>query len=293
MVRSKTYEESIPASASLAVVAICSWCAGRAFDLFPNGGSAASSGSIVSSSCVVILMVGRKPALPNKTCPNTNRRPVMNSYNHSSALTDEYTPLLDRVNDAQSLPAISPVLARISVSSDQEIPSNDLLPYSLNDQPTEMAFILAVLLQLRHGKMQSFKSASAYERWFRRNLDTDGLRTLEIQIIRVWTEFLEQYRDVREIETVLWTQFPLEIGGIKTIRGLSITLPVLCSIIRHVAVADFLGSFPALASHPVLTLSLSHTWCHGVPTRPPSESLPAANSSISWIRRYDALCTPR
>jgi hypothetical protein len=164
-----------------------------------------------------------------------HKQTLMNSYHSPTqieAQIDELTPLLNRVDNPQdnpqTLPAISPVLARVSPY--HEIPTNDLLPYPLSDQSTEMAFTLAVLLQLRHVEMQSFKAISAYERWFRTHLHTDNVETLEKQIIHVWTQFLDQYREVREVETVLWTQFPLEIGGSKTIRGLSIICPVLCRL---------------------------------------------------------------
>jgi hypothetical protein len=208
-------------------------------DIFPDGASVGSSGSIVSSSGVATLIMDNSVVAVDKleSCWRTigetkhnQTLELMNSY-HSQAQIDELTPLLnrvDRVDNAQTLPAISPVLAR--VSPQQEIPTNDLLPYPLSDQSTEMAFTLAVLLQLRHVEMQSFKAISAYERWFRTNLYTDNVETLEKQIIRVWTQFLDQYREVREVETVLWTQFPLEIGGSKTIRGLSIICPVLCRL---------------------------------------------------------------
>jgi hypothetical protein len=140
---------------------------------------------------------------------------------------DERTPLLNtnRENNDQALPAIFPALARVSVSTEHEIPSDDILPYSLSDQSIEMAFTLAVLFQLRHVKIQSLNSVSAYERWFRKNID--GIETLENQIVRVWTQYLDQYRDVREVETVLWTRFPLELGESKTVRGSSITFSVL------------------------------------------------------------------
>jgi hypothetical protein len=151
----------------------------------------------------------------------------MTTY-HSAprAHLNERTPLLntDREDNDQVLPAISPVLAHISASAGHDIPTNDILPYALSDQSIEMAFTLAVLFQLRHVKIQSLKSVGAYERWFRENIDTDGVETLESQIIRVWTQYLDRYREVREVETVLWTQFPLQFGGIKTIRGLCRTV---------------------------------------------------------------------
>ena len=144
----------------------------------------------------------------------------MNSYN--SEPVDEFTPLLDSVPNGQTLPPILPVLARVSASSGQEIPIHNILPYPLVDQSTETAFTLAVLLQLRLIETQSFTAITAYERWFRTSFNPDSIETLEKQIIRVWSQFLDRYRDVREVETVLWTQFPLEIRGLKTVRGWSI-----------------------------------------------------------------------
>lgn len=214
----------------------------------------------------------------------------------SHSLVDEFTPLLNRVDNGHGqLPAIAPVLERVSISSDQEIPTHDILPYPLVDQATEMAFILAVLLQHRLIEKQSFHTITAYERWFRTSLNQNGVEALEKQIIRVWTQFLDHYRDIREVETVLWTQFQLEIGGLKTVRGLSIMCPVFYPLsLQLSAVADFLGSFPALASHPIIMLSLSHTWRYGVPTSLHSTSPPVTNNLfLSWIKRYDALCTPR
>ena len=181
----------------------------------------------------------------------------MNSY-------DERTPLLDRLDNGQVLPAILPVLARVYVSPEQGIPSDGLLPYPLSDQFIEMAFTLAVLLQIRHVKMQSFNSVGAYERWFQKNLDTDGIETLEKQIIRVWTQFLDQYRDVREVETVLWTQFPLETGGLKAVRGSSIMTPVPCFISPTHRSCRFPGEFsrPGLSSHHyVKPFSYMVPWC--------------------------------
>lgn len=215
----------------------------------------------------------------------------MNSY-HSNAQIGEHTPLLDTVDDAQNFPAISPALARLSISG-QEIPTDDLLPYPLADQATEMAFTLVVLLQLRHVRMQSFNSASAYERWFQNNINAESIEALEKQILRFWSQFLDQYRDIREIETVLWTQFPMELGSSRLIRGSSL-YPLPGVISQRIAVTNFLGSFPALASHPVVILSLSHTWQHGIPRRLPTALLQDPDSrSLPWIKHYDALCTPR
>jgi hypothetical protein len=190
----------------------------------------------------------------------------MSTY-HSTPPIDEHTPLLDGHGNGQTLPAIFPVIARVSTS--HEIPIDDLIPYPLSDQSTEVAFTLAVLLQLRHAKIQSFNAVGAYECWFQTNRNTNGVDTLEKQILRVWTRFLEQYRDVREVETVLWTQFPIELGGLKTTRGLSTTSSILCSTHPTFCSCRFPGKFSRtdLPSHHCLEpFSYMAAWCSHTPS---------------------------
>jgi len=136
---------------------------------------------------------------------------------------DEHTPLLGAVGHGHAIPTISSALMRIAAVPPSQIPVDDLLPFPIPDPSTKMAFTLTVLLQLRRTKLQSSDSLDAYDRWFRKTHDTDGVEALENRIIFLWAQFLEQCPGIREIEAVLWTRIPLEESMLRVVRGLSLS----------------------------------------------------------------------
>ncbi|GLB36333.1 hypothetical protein LshimejAT787_0306210 [Lyophyllum shimeji] len=196
---------------------------------------------------------------------------------------DEYTPLLraDASNTSRSaresqLPPISPTVRRVGTLEPEQIHLENLVNHdglNFQDHPTEVAFALTILLHLRKTRTKASVADDLYEHWLVRENHTRSREVLEEQISEIWASFLTEYRNIHDIETVLWSRFPLDEGGARAYR-----------------VADFLADCdapPGLISHPVVTSSLEHAWNRGV-----SSQYPASPTS-SWLLRYDTLATPR
>ncbi|RDB29602.1 hypothetical protein Hypma_015335 [Hypsizygus marmoreus] len=194
---------------------------------------------------------------------------------------DESTPLLASESDIPSnpeyLPSISHVVARISTLDAEQIRFEDLRPDGspIGHHPTEIAFALVVLLQLRKTRLRSSQSSNIYETWISRKADAHDADSLEKRITSIWQLFLAEYRDIGDIEAVLWTRFPVVDEGEDSRR-----------------VLDFLGDTKcntSLTSHPLVISSLRHTWKYG---RSMNFRF-ASNHTLNWLSRYDALSTPR
>ncbi|KAF8078434.1 hypothetical protein FPV67DRAFT_1465265 [Lyophyllum atratum] len=195
----------------------------------------------------------------------------------------ESTPLLHanpnstaRTASESQLPPIAPAVRRVGTLEADHIRFEDLVNQdglSFENHPTEFAFALTVLLHLRTTRTEASSADDPYERWLAMKIDTRDADVLEKQINDIWTLFLAEYRNTRDIETVLWTRFPFDEGDTHT-----------CRVVDYLVDRD---SPVSLVSHPLVTSSIEYAWKRGV-----SLEYPSANSS-AWLARYDMLSTPR
>ncbi|KAG5644719.1 hypothetical protein DXG03_007848, partial [Asterophora parasitica] len=194
----------------------------------------------------------------------------------------ESTPLLreagripPRTDLDHQLPPINPAVRRVGALQADQIHFEDLvrdqngLRFDFENHPTEVAFALVVLLQLRRNRKKPSAAHDLYERWLATNGDEQDAGYLEKQVDAMWALFLAEYRSAQDIATVLWHQFPLDRAG-----------TTLCRVVDFLTDAD---SPRSLSSHPLVISSLEDAWKSGIFIRP----------SYSRFIPYDALATPR
>jgi hypothetical protein len=95
---------------------------------------------------------------------------------------------------------------------------------SLPDFATQTAYQLLILLQwrvvLRRQVLKNTKDI-----WERRNQQAklaSDMKVLEDRISSIWNNFIKEYRTPKEVEDVLWLQFPVDGNGHRFVRGMSI-----------------------------------------------------------------------
>lgn len=134
-----------------------------------------------------------------------------------SFLSDETTPLLIRTT---RLPSLAPTIARIRDLQVDQIHVEGLYPgQPLDDNSIQVAFTLAVLLELRRMKLKPSAEPDLYQAWHAKKLNGRDAQTLEKQITDIWVLHLTEYRSTHDIEAVLWTVFPTEDGESESHRG--------------------------------------------------------------------------
>lgn len=135
------------------------------------------------------------------------------------------------VNERSSLlghshapPSVLPNVA-FAVSALANIPINEvnceqLHLQSFADDAIKTAFNLVVLLQLRRNKLQPVHLNDVFETWSRETLHAQEAKTLEDKVVAIWASFIQEYRTVHEIQTVLWSEFPAQEGNPRVLRGM-------------------------------------------------------------------------
>lgn len=143
------------------------------------------------------------------------------NHRDSVVAVNERSPLLDHTHVP---PSIAPDVA-FAVSAIANIPINEvdceqLHPQSFANDAIKTAFSLVVLLQLRRHKLQPVHLNDVFETWSRETLHAQEAKTLEDKVVAIWDSFIQEYRTVLEIETVLWSEFPAQEGNPRVLRGM-------------------------------------------------------------------------
>ena len=137
----------------------------------------------------------------------------------------ETTPLiLDRAdNSSPTLPPLAPVVNHIRLHGLQLLDDEDLSSPSAR-VPAQVAFKMIVLLQLYLlAKVpQPTESKDIWEQWSKERTSSLDAEDLEHRCIMVWEEFLGVNRSTQEIEDCLWSAYPLEEGGLVSVRGMQL-----------------------------------------------------------------------
>jgi hypothetical protein len=134
-------------------------------------------------------------------------------------------------------------------------------------------------------------SMDVWEQWSRERRPPLDAEDLQRRIVSIWEGFLEVNRSTQEIEQCLWSPFALEEGKPLAVRGRCLFLVLEESVPHHShSVVDILkdpGEPPALLSHRLILLSLSHTWTRG------RVVTPAGSLLRRILQRFRFVATPR
>jgi hypothetical protein len=182
-------------------------------------------------------------------------------------------PVVHSQNLPSSLPSLSPVVNHVRLHGIQAVDEDPSLfalthPASLAQQ-TSFKIIVLSQLYILIKVPQTDVNADVWELWARDRRPSFDAEDLEQRIVNVWEEFLEVSKSTGEIEECLWSPFVQEEGKSLTIRG---TFSIHCA--RNAShfpsfptsVFDILkdpDAPPALLSHRLILLCLSHSWTHG------------------------------
>ncbi|KAG6333608.1 hypothetical protein ID866_5479 [Astraeus odoratus] len=158
------------------------------------------------------------------------------------------------------LPAILPALRRLKEARDGA-PDLDLLQL---DEHQRTAFLILVHVHL----YQSYSTSSVQIQdivaaWTTVNA-TNAVDDTEKRLHDVWTAYLATHPSPQEVQSVLWSEFPLEPGSTRRSK-------------------DY--SPPKFLLHPVNQAIIAATWKIGL--------LYDGGSRRRWGRRFDALTSPR
>lgn len=169
-------------------------------------------------------------------------RPQTRFLSTSSSTLSETSPLLRArystgYNDPPptfGTPAILPAVA--SLPPPTTLTTSSLyhaVPFLQSLQRTEqVAWVLCTLLYLYTDAAVGGWNATqgTWERWKTLEDAREGRNNVEKLIEATWNEFVEVWKDVENparagdaVEDVLWTSIPLDEGGRKWIRGITIT----------------------------------------------------------------------
>jgi hypothetical protein len=225
--------------------------------------------------------------------------------NNEDERPTESTPLIRRrstvptQHPSPSLPLLTPVVNRIRHHGIRTVDEEPFLiglishPASLSQQ---IAFEIIVLSQLYIlAKAPSIGvRTDVWEQWSGERVASLDAENLQRRIERVWEEFLGASRTTQEIEECLWSPFALEEGKSVTVRGKFF----ICCTRRAsdsypffpISVVDILKDHdapPALVSHRLISLSLSHTWTCG------RTLIPVGSLFGRILQRFHSVATPR
>ncbi|TFK40980.1 hypothetical protein BDQ12DRAFT_678687 [Crucibulum laeve] len=186
----------------------------------------------------------------------------------------EDTPLLRRdITRQDNRPLIFDAMTRLSDLNVDAIQEQDILPVDLStaDTAVDLSFHLVVLLHLRRQKLHAKPTKhNVYLDWTQRKAQNKDASVLEERICQMWARYLDEYHLVHELNTIIWTPFPVDEQKKVELR-----------------VIDFLkdGEAPSdIISHPLIVSIFSNAWRNG-----------NATSSLrpEWVQKYDGNCTPR
>ncbi len=231
-----------------------------------------------SGSIVVVLIIGKC------SCKRVMAQPT------------ETTPLIlsQPDNSSPTLPPLAPIIDRIRLcglhSLDDDL-SSFLSPSA--SVPAQVSFKMIVLLQMYLSTKvpQSPAVRDIWEQWSKERTSSLDAEDLDRRCVLVWEEFLQVSRSTQEIEECLWSAYPLEEGGSRSVRGMHLNglcwYPALTSPVTVIDVLQDPDAPPSLLTHRLVILSLLHTWTHG------KAFIPSGSLSRRTLQRLGSLATPR
>ncbi|KAI0321697.1 hypothetical protein OF83DRAFT_1050784 [Amylostereum chailletii] len=196
-----------------------------------------------------------------------------------SPLPTETTALLSHSRSLQDTPpitrpSVSPVVNHLRAHGPHAFASATPLGYATLADSEQAAFRLIIYLQLYLlSKRPTLNGQDVWEQWSAERVAETGASDFERLLLHTWSEFVERNRSGEEIETCLWTSFPLDDGAPRQIR-----------VVDMLNDPDGPTSF---LSHRLVFISLLRTWNHGRALRP----APSALKRV--IQILESKATPR
>ncbi|TFK76923.1 hypothetical protein BDN72DRAFT_830094 [Pluteus cervinus] len=170
------------------------------------------------------------------------------------------------------LPSIAPTAAQLLSLDLRQVPVGNLCPHPLDYRSLEWAFILTLLLHIRHQRLQqSVITPTDYPRLQRAASAAQEVAILDSKIQEAWSISLDELGSIHDIQAVIWSQFPLDE------RNSTVRLNVMFYLCQENAPID-------LVLHPLVETSILRTWRTGEKGSPARPGLK---------RIYDGACTPR
>ncbi|KIM85412.1 hypothetical protein PILCRDRAFT_817424 [Piloderma croceum F 1598] len=186
----------------------------------------------------------------------------------------ESTPLLVSSSGLQfrnTLPSIAEGLDSLQT---QGVRNFNFAEQSLSPFATQTAYRLLLLSQWREIiRHNAINTKDIWERLDQQARLSSDVKVLEDRIDSVWHDFIKEYRTPKEIEDILWLQFPADRNSHRFIR-----------------VVDYVAYLHGhLLTDDLIDISLQRRWKYGL------EAVISSDGSLSqkMLKRYDALGTPR
>lgn len=202
-----------------------------AFDavlMFPEScgaGTDGSSGSIVSTSVLVLMLANRLAKVVTKEWVGlVSNVTVVKSINMNNERPTESTPLLVSSNSSRAghaLPSIAEGLDSVRARGPRDF---NFPERSFPNFAAQTAYQLLIYLQWRATTAQNTSSTNDIWEFRDQNarLSLD-LKALDDGIISLWDDFVKDYRTSKEIQDVLWLRFPVDSNSHRFVRGMSIS----------------------------------------------------------------------
>lgn len=134
--------------------------------------------------------------------------------------TTESTPLLvgsPDVRASYTLPPISEGLDSVQTQGVHHFHFEEPSPLNL---ATRTAYQLLTLLQWRLTiRYKVLNSSDIWERWDHQARLSLDLKVLEDRISSIWNDFATEHRTSKEVEDILWLQFPVNRNSHRFLRG--------------------------------------------------------------------------
>lgn len=240
------HAKNSPDSASLGVEAIAlSWLVGVRVTgcldgfcfgvlMFPESVSDGSSGSMVSSKgAVTLIVVWRVAVAYPPRCPRVTGSPngrycqtkpkrapsITNMEEGFRGYHSETSALLPPPSTHHNLPFLAPILAHIR-NIHVDVVLGELRLHSFHTPVWEVSFQLVILLELRRIRKEESLLTGGFGQWHRAASSRNDLQFLDGKINEIWNRFLDENDADHEIETMLWTRFPLDDQNKRYLRGM-------------------------------------------------------------------------
>jgi len=135
----------------------------------------------------------------------------------------ESTPLLASSPGSRATNTLPSIAEGLDFLQSQGVRNFNFAEQSLSPFAAQTAYQLLLLLQWRASiRHYALNPEDIWERRVRQARLSSDVKVLEDRINSVWNDFIKEYRTPREIENVLWFQFPVDGNSHRFIQGMSI-----------------------------------------------------------------------
>ena len=164
---------------------------------------------MVCSRGVWVLILWRVYGRFNSSCHVPESAVVMN--------LDERTALLGRPTEGP-LPAILPAVARLKNATNVS-PEPD----TSMDEQQQTAFRIIVYLHLYQSLFTSVPVQDIRTVWTSAKALSNNANETEARLLDTWSTYLDTHPSLSDVQSLLWSEFPLEHDSTRCTKGMSET----------------------------------------------------------------------